>query len=188
MAVQIGSQGQPGFDTPFALMSDCHRRIEHFLEILQRVVDAYASVPLDGQARTALLASLRYFRESAPNHTADEEDSLFPRLRSLDRTDLEELLLETEQLDRDHDQAELLHRSVDGTVHRWLDAGSLGTHELNKLRHDLDALGSLYTRHIRFEDTVLFPRAAGVLSKSEIKDIGAEMATRRGMSIDTPSR
>lgn len=188
MAVQIGSQGQPGFDAPFALMSDCHRRIEHFLRILQRVVDAYASAPLDAQARTALRASLRYFRESAPNHTADEEDSLFPRLRSLDREDLSALLIEADRLERDHKQAVSIHDAVDERVERWLDSGTLGADEIHQLREDLATLDALYARHIQFEDTVLFPQAAGILSNSEIKNIGAEMATRRGMSGDTPIR
>jgi len=182
MAVQIGSLGQPGFDTPFALMSDCHRRIESFLEIFQRVVDRYASIPLDEEARSALLAADRYFRESAPNHTADEEDSLFPRLRSLDREDLGSLLLEAERLEREHEQAELIHSKVEEQVHRWLIAGTISKDEIDQLRQDLDALQVLYARHILFEDSILFPRAADVLSGSEIKDIGTEMATRRGQN------
>lgn len=181
MAVQIGSLGQPGFDTPFALMSDCHRRIEHFLEIFRRVVDQYASMPLDAQAKEALVAAVRYFRESAPNHTADEEDSLFPRLRLLGREDLGDLLVEAERLERDHDQAEKIHGSVDERVNRWLESGSLGVHEIDQLSKDLDALGALYARHIHFEDSVLFPRAEEILSSVEIKNIGSEMAARRGL-------
>lgn len=184
MAVQIGSLGQPGFDMPFALMSDCHRRIEHFLRIFQRVVDGYASIPLDEEAKAALLAAVHYFRDSAPNHTADEEDSLFPRLRSLDRKDLGELLIEAERLERDHDRAELIHSEVDERVQQWLDAGCLGVDEIKQLRQDLDALSTLYSRHILFEDSVLFPRAEDVLSMSDIKDIGTEMAARRGVASD----
>lgn len=180
MAVQIGSLGQPGFDTPFALMSDCHRRIEHFLGIFQRVVDEYASIPLDDEAEKALVVAVRYFRESAPNHTADEEDSLFPRLRSLDRDDLEDLLVEAERLERDHKQAESIHNSVDKRVNRWLESGSLDRDEIKQLRNDLDTLGALYARHIHFEDSVLFPRAEEMLSRAEVKNIGSEMAARRG--------
>lgn len=185
MAVQIGSLGQPGFDTPFALMSDCHRRIEHFLGIFQRVVDEYETITLDDQAKTALIAAVRYFRESAPNHTADEEDSLFPRLRSLDREDLEALLLEAERLECEHDQAALIHNTVDQRIERWLKTGTLGLDEFKQLRQELDSLSALYSRHILFEDSILFPRAEDVLSKSEIKDIGSEMATRREITSKT---
>jgi hemerythrin-like domain-containing protein len=181
MAVQIGSLGQPGFDSPFALMSDCHRRIEHFLGIFRRVVDEYASKLLDDEAKKALVAAVRYFRESAPNHTADEEDSLFPRLRSLEQEELEDLLVEAERLERDHDQAEKIHGSVEELVHRWLESGSLEEDDINQLRSDLDALSALYSRHIHFEDCVLFPRAKKVLSRAEVRDIGLEMAARRGV-------
>lgn len=181
MAVQIGSLGQPGFDTPFALMSDCHRRIEHFLGIFRRVVDEYASMPLDDEAKKALVAAVRYFRESAPNHTADEEDSLFPRLRSLDREDLEDLLVEAVRLERDHEQAESIHNSVDQRVNRWLDSGSISEDDITQLRNDLETLGALYAGHIHFEDSVLFPRAEEILSSVDIKNIGSEMAARRGM-------
>jgi len=182
MAVQIGAQGQAGFDRPFALMSDCHRRIEHFLTIFQRVVDRYARVPLDQEARTALTVSARYFRESAPNHTADEEESLFPRLRSLDRRDLDALLTEAERLEREHDRAKLLHDSVDARIGRWLDAGELGEGEIGELQYELDALSVLYAGHIEFEDRTLFPRAQCVLTTEAIREIGSEMAARRGKS------
>ena len=33
--------------------------------------------PLDDETRHALELALRYFREAAPKHTADEEESLF---------------------------------------------------------------------------------------------------------------
>lgn len=179
MALQIGTTGQAGIDRPFALMSDCHRRVEYFLSIFQRVLERYCDVPLDREARSALIVSSRYFRESAPNHTADEEDSLFPRLRALDRNDLELLLLEAERLEREHDRAEELHHAVEERVEKWLDVGSLEENEFKCLREDLDALTTLYSQHISFEDSVLFPRAQEVLMPSAIEEIGSEMAARR---------
>jgi hypothetical protein len=38
---------------------------------------------LNEEQRGAFEAALRYFREAAPKHTADEEESLFPRLRRI---------------------------------------------------------------------------------------------------------
>ncbi len=35
--VHLGSEPQAGFDEPLRLLSDCHRRIEHFLGILLKV-------------------------------------------------------------------------------------------------------------------------------------------------------
>ena len=39
MPVQLGSQPEHGFDRPLGLLSDCHRRIERFLEMLQKVAE-----------------------------------------------------------------------------------------------------------------------------------------------------
>ena len=61
-------------------MSDCHRHIEMFLGALEGVASVIDH-PLTEETRAALESALRYFREAAPKHTADEEESLFPRMR-----------------------------------------------------------------------------------------------------------
>ena len=81
MPVQIGAQTH-NFSDPTGLLSDCHRRIEMFLGTLERVASVIDR-PLTEETRPALESALRYFREAAPKHTADEEESLFPRLRQM---------------------------------------------------------------------------------------------------------
>ena len=54
--------------------------IETFLGSLQRVAEASDS-HLTNEVRAALETALRYFKEAASKHTADEEESLFPRLK-----------------------------------------------------------------------------------------------------------
>jgi hemerythrin superfamily protein len=61
-------------------MSDCHRRIEMFLRVLGAAAERKGGTLAEDERR-ALDAALRYFREAAPKHNADEEQSLFPRLR-----------------------------------------------------------------------------------------------------------
>jgi len=78
MPVQIGAPAH-NFSDPTGLLSDCHRRIEMFLRVLEGVA-LVIDRPLTGESRSALESALRYFREAAPKHTADEEESLFPRL------------------------------------------------------------------------------------------------------------
>ena len=77
MPVQIGGKTH-SFREPTGLLSDCHRRIEMFLGSLVRVAQLVEK-PLDADARTAMETSLHYFREAAPKHTADEEESLFQK-------------------------------------------------------------------------------------------------------------
>jgi len=184
MPVSLGQQGQPGFDRPLDLMSDCHRRIESFLALFGRVLDRYASRDLDEEGANALRTAQRYFREGAPRHTEDEEHSLFPRLRELERDDLRELLEAADRLERQHDEAELLHASVDARVDRWLDAGRLSSADAEAMAADLEELDRLYTEHIAFEDKVLFPAAARVLGADALRRIGEEMAARRGRNTD----
>jgi len=184
MPVSLGQQGQPGFDRPLELMSDCHRRIESFLAVFGRVLDRYGSRDLDEEGVSALRTAQRYFREGAPRHTEDEEDSLFPRLRELGRDDLSELLDAADRLERQHDEAELLHASVDARVDRWLDAGRLSSADAEAMAADLEELDRLYTEHIAFEDKVLFPAAARVLGADALRRIGEEMAARRGRNTD----
>ena len=90
MPVQIGAQSH-SFSDPTGLLSDCHRRIEMFLGTLERVASVIDR-PLTEETRPALESALRYFREAAPKHTADEEESLFPRLRQMHHLDVEKAL------------------------------------------------------------------------------------------------
>ena len=87
MPVQIGAQSH-SFSDPTGLLSDCHRRIEMFLRALERVASVIDR-PLTEDIRTAMESALRYFREDAPKHTADEEMSLFPRMRQIHRPAIE---------------------------------------------------------------------------------------------------
>jgi hemerythrin-like domain-containing protein len=184
MPVLLGQRSQPGFDRPLELMSDCHRRIESFLALFGKALDRYASRDLDEEGVSALRTAQRYFREAAPRHTEDEEDSLFPRLRELERDDLGELLEAADQLEQQHDVAERLHASVDARVNRWLDAGRLSPADAQALASNLEELDRLYTEHIAFEDKVLFPAAARVLGADALRRIGEEMAARRGRNTD----
>lgn len=81
MPLRIGQRPDRGFDEPLGLLSDCHRRIEHFLQVFVTVAAGAAGGALTAAQRDALEGALRYFEVAAPKHTADEEESLFPRLR-----------------------------------------------------------------------------------------------------------
>lgn len=184
MPVQIG-QSSPDFSNPLALMSDCHRRIEMFLEALMKVGN---SPELDPGSQRALEAALRYFREAAPNHTADEESSLFPRLRSYDTAEVTALMNEVERLEGDHRRAESLHREVDRIGTEWLRGAAIADSEQERFRSAVSALHEIYREHILLEDKVVFPLAARTLSAEERLAVGREMAERRGVHARTGSK
>jgi len=177
MPVQIGASVH-NFTDPTGLLSDCHRRIEMFLGSLQAVAKVIDR-PLTDEAARALDSALRYFREAAPKHTADEEESLFPRLRQICHPDVQSALASLEALEKDHRWAEPLHAEVERLGKHYLAAGSLPQSEVEAFRDAVARLASMYRQHIRVEDSTVFPAAARLLSQADQTAIGAEMAARR---------
>lgn len=188
MRIQIGSRPHHGFNEPLGLLSDCHRRIEHFLHVLVTVDRRLSGGPLDDDCRQGLEGALKYFETAAPHHTADEEESLFPRLRASGDAAARQALSLVQQLERDHEAADARHAAVNALVRRWLDDDKLDPDAAALLREHLAALQTLYRTHIAIEDNELFPAAARVLDNPTLQQMGREMAARRGVSasIDVP--
>ena len=185
MPVSLGSKPEHGFDQPLGLLSDCHRRIENFLDVMIRVLERSQQAgraALAPDEREALEAALRYFDVAAPRHTQDEEDSLFPRLRASADPDARAALARVASLEADHRHADAMHAEAKALSRRWLDAGPLAPAESQRLAEVLRALREMYTRHILLEDSELFPLAARVLDQQQLLEIGREMAQRRGLA------
>lgn len=185
MPIQINRQPDHDFDEPLGLLSDCHRRIEHFLDLLIAVHAKAGNEALSGSDRSALEGALQYFKTAAPRHTADEEESLFPRLRESPDPAAGQALAVIDGLEHDHDEANAHHDAVDVLVRRWLNAGTLAPAESADLGERLSGLRTLYQRHIAVEDRDLFPAAARILNEDQIGQIGREMAARRGVRMRT---
>jgi hemerythrin-like domain-containing protein len=185
MPIVIGAKLESDFTDPIGMLGDCHRRIERFLNALLTVATCAKGGSLTLEQQAALATSLRYFREAAPKHTADEEESLFPRLSRLDRPDLQPLLSKIDSLQQDHECAERGHREVDHLGQLWLADGRLSLQDAEHLATMLTQLAELYRRHIALEDTEVFPFAANALASRDRHAIGVEMAARRGMGSAT---
>ena len=187
MLVKIGQSVDHGFDSPLGLLSDCHRRIERFLSVLVTIANHRGGAPLPHEDRAALEAALRYFSTAAPRHSADEEQSLFPRLRSSHDPQARAALETLERLEVDHRAADRHHATVDALSRRWLSVGTLAAEEVAALLEHLTALEDLYRGHIRVEDEELFPAAGRVLSAEALEAVGREMAERRGVPFKPAS-
>ena len=179
MPIVIGAKPESNFTDPIGLLTDCHRRIERFLSILVKL-GANAGT-LDQERRTALDTALKYFREAAPKHTADEEETLFPRLRSLDRPEVAGVLQKVESLETDHARADRAHAEIDALGQQWLRAGTLEAPGAERFRALAAELEELYRNHIAIEEREVFPLAAVSLAKPERDAMGTEMAARRGV-------
>jgi hemerythrin-like domain-containing protein len=188
MPITIGAKRESNFTDPVGMLGDCHRRIERFLGALAAVATSNSGSPLHEEDRATLMTSLRYFREAAPKHTADEEESLFPRLRQNGGAEALAVMARIDSLEQEHECAALLHDEVDRLGRRWLDQGTLPPEVAARLSTALEQLVTLYHRHIRIEETEIFPLAAHLFTAGERRSVGEEMAARRGVSamIDFP--
>jgi iron-sulfur cluster repair protein YtfE (RIC family) len=175
MGIQIGSKLDAGFNDPLGMLHDCHRRIEHFLNIVCVVADRAAGRALTDEESAAIQAALSYFRTGGQRHSADEEQSLFPRMRA----ELAEQLPEIGGLEHDHRDAERLHARVDSIYSAWIANQAIPPDRQSELKTATDQLKKLYEQHIQIEEKIVFPRAAQTLTPEALAAIGQEFRDRR---------
>lgn len=185
----LGRGPDHDFDEPLGLLTDCHRRIESFLGVLLRVTQEVKGRPLDVPHAEALRKAQAYFAHAAPRHTADEEGSLFPRVRAALAGDgnagqRAEAIADLDRLHGDHARADSLHARVDELLTAWLRDGELAVEQVSELEGLVESLGSLYREHIHVEESVVFPLAGRVLSGDDLSRVGAAMRARRGLTSE----
>jgi hemerythrin-like domain-containing protein len=181
MPVTIGKAIESDYTNPLGLLSDCHRRIEKFLNLLLTVARQAAGAKLQAEERAAVETALRYFREAAPKHTCDEEESLFPRLRALPTAQAAFAMLEA--LHAEHEKAALAHQEIEALCLQWLADDRLTEASGGRLRELLENLKAMYERHIAVEEGELFPLAQALLDDAERQALASEMAARRGIDL-----
>ena len=123
MPVQIGATAHH-FSKPTGLLTDCHRRIEMFLGALRSVAETMYRPATEDAARS-LESALRYFREAGSKRTADEEESLFPRLRQISNSELTSAFSQLDELEDEHRWANSLHAEVERLGTNYLSARKL---------------------------------------------------------------
>ncbi len=183
MAVVIGEDPGSDFRNPIGLLTDCHRRIEKFLNVLNTVARKGQGAVLDAEHRRAFEIALRYFRESAPKHTADEEESLFPRLRTRAGTESKVISDLIEILNADHRLLTGSHEEVDGLSRWWLANDFLESQDTSRLVTIIQDLKQVYERHIAIEEHNIFPMAGRIILAEDFQVIAKEMARRRNLLI-----
>jgi len=181
MPVQIGAKAHD-FTDPTGLLSDCHRRIVMFMDTLQAAANV-VDRPATEDVRRALESALHYFSQAAPKHTADEEESLFPRLRQITNPEVTSAFDKLGELEEEHRWANPLHAEVERLGVKYLSEGRLSSQEVERFRAAIRDLRSMYERHIGIEDGIVFPLAARLLSEQEKSAIAQEMAGRRKVGL-----
>jgi len=175
VGIQIGAKPDSGFNDPIGMLKDCHRRIESFLQILCLVAERARGRRLNDEEAVAINSALSYFRTGGQRHTADEEESLFPRLRGQSAKEPEEL----DGLEDDHHRANELHAEVEELYQIWLESGLLSEDNQQTLAQSIAELEAIYKAHIKIEEEVVFPQASRTLDEKAIAEMGHEFRVRR---------
>jgi pyridoxamine 5'-phosphate oxidase len=154
------------------MLRACHDRIRRELAALDRLRLRLPENGCDAEARTVARNLLKYFDTAAPNHDADEECSLFPRLLAATGGSAAALV---ERLEAEHRDLAAL----------WLDLrpdlAAIEAGQRSVLTPDLVwRVRTTYLSHLECEESLLFPLAAARLDAAALAAIGAEMAARRG--------
>lgn len=170
----------PTFDDPLGMLRACHGRIERQLATLERLQRHLPENGCDAEARAAARAILRYFDGAAPNHHADEEGSVFPRLKAAMPGRADALLADLEQ---DHAALAANWRHL-----RPLLAGIAAGACANLSPRQVAAVRAAYDAHIAKEESALIPLAAQAFDAATLAAIGREMAARRSVVPGAPKR
>ena len=176
VGVQIGARPDAGFDDPIGMLKDCHRRIESFLRVLCIVAERPRGGSLSEEETAAVTSALNYFRSGGRRHTADEEESLFPRMREGAAS---KALTELERLEGDHDAADQLHERVEKLFLDWIEAGWLDEKDCLSLIEATSELDRIYKAHIKIEEDLVFPEASRTLGNEAVAAMGREFRARR---------
>lgn len=170
--------GQPGggatLNAPIEHLGACHRRIEERLDTLERVVPFLTSQTDDALA--AIASAFRFLDVSGGHHTADEEESFFPRLAAQLSGSESEFL---RKLQDDHRRVESVYEELKACVSALpLPPPAVDVDRYSELTRTLTAL---YREHIRQEEARFPEIAHRILSESDLQAISAEMKRRRGI-------
>jgi hemerythrin-like domain-containing protein len=175
----LSDQAAPGFDDPLGMLAACHRRIERQLATLARLQRHLPENGCDADARAAARATLKYFDNAAPNHHADEEQSLFPRLTAA----TPDAIPLVDDLEREHAMIAEHWRGLRPML-VGIAAGQRATLSPKQVANLADA----YHAHIAREESDLLPLAEEIFDAATLIVIGEEMAARRGVDPTAPMR
>lgn len=155
------------------LLLGCHQRIRHFTAMALRL--AAADAPRD-QIGAAAGAVHRYYSLALPLHEADENQSVYPRLRAA-------LAAAGAQLEAGANQAMVdQHVEIDKLVAVLLPQwAELPQHPENAAATAATAaqLEAAWKEHLELEERVVFPALRSHLSRGDRDAIRQEMSQRR---------
>ena len=176
-----------GFGQPLALVDACHERVRRMAELLIRLLEHLREHGADKRAAISARAICDYFSSSWARHFQDEELDLFPRVRARLRERqgpqaqriLEAIMTLTEQ----HRDFLPLWKQIEPTLRAVQERTA---HQLSETT--VRAFVEAYRSHLQIEEDVLAPAYVKLLTPEDLRQIGAAMAARRGVTWPPPGR
>ena len=157
-------------DDSIKALSESHLGIEAQLATLENL--CRGAVPAEA------LAVVRYFDTEGLQHHRDEDEDLFPLLRSLaaelGRTDVAAVM---DELEREHASLDRQWSQLRASLAKVAEGrgGMLDPEEVMRFAW-------LYRRHMRYEAAVVIPFATEALSAEQRARFARRMAARRALS------
>ena len=156
------------------LLLGCHDRIRHFTSIAHKLATVAGAPARD--VADAAAAVLRYYTIALPLHEADENESLYPRLKPLLKG---ELASANQAM---VDQHKGINESVRALVPLWeqlRDHPERHAALQGELRGYTAELQRRWDEHLRLEEKIILPAAREHLKPEDVAAIDKEMKARR---------
>jgi pyridoxamine 5'-phosphate oxidase len=163
------------FSRPLAALKTCHERIRAQCGALRALAERIRESGPDAAAQRTAAEIVRYFDTAARFHHEDEEDDLLPRMivvSTMSRgSSLTRLVASIATEHREMERAWTHLRAL-------LQGVTAGEAALDPML--VDHFVKLYGVHMAVEEANLYPLAEMLLSRSDLAEISAGMAQRRG--------
>lgn len=154
---------------PLVMVLACHDEGRHFARLLRRLAAHVAECGGDAEAAHAAVSILHYFDHKAPLHHLDEEQYLFPALRTLGDTLIDAAL---DAGEADHEDLIRLWQ----TLRPWLQA--IERYEHADAPPVLDQFAARYVQHAECEEAEVYA-ALALLPDKMLVGIARNMRARR---------
>ncbi|MGH9393327.1 MAG: hemerythrin domain-containing protein [Terriglobales bacterium] len=164
---------QGGTQDAIELLLSCHQRIRHFTRLAVLLSQAPATA---AEVAQAALAVHRYYSQALPLHEADENESVYPRLRAA--APPAELAAANQAM---VDQ----HRALDANIARLLPlwtAIAAAPARAAEARAGAEQLQEAWDEHLELEERCVFPALREWLSPLDLEAIRREMRERRALA------
>ncbi len=174
-SIKSGPTADPETEDAISLLLGCHDRIRHFTEVGARLAQS-PQAPASDRIEAAR-AVLRYYTVALPLHEADENESVYPRLkRALPPG---ELAHANQQMLEQHAG---INASVAELVPMWqqIERDPQSQNELGeRLRLRTEHLRALWNVHLTLEEEQVIPAMRKYLAAADMSAIAQEMRDRR---------